>query len=62
VLFRSHIDAYADLGDAARRGNADGLDAYLKRHILAPDDQEAYVETVGGPNHMQRLEQEARDV
>ena len=55
-----HIDAYADLGDAARAGDRAGLDAYIARHVTGPKDQEDYIKTVGGAEYLAQLNAETR--
>ena len=61
AMDEEHIDAYADLGDAARTGDGTGLDAYMARHVTGPKSQGDYIEAVGGTAHFARLEAEARN-
>jgi glutaconate CoA-transferase subunit A len=56
-----HIDAYADLGDAARAGDRAGLAAYISRYVTGPKNQDDYIDAIGGTAHLARLEAEARD-
>jgi len=60
AMDEDHIDAYADLGDAARAGNPEGLRAYIARHVTRPTSQDDYIATIGGAAHLARLEAEAR--
>jgi len=60
AMDEEHIDAYADLGDAARTGDRAGLDAYIARHVTAPTSQEDYIQAVGGADNLARLKPEAR--
>ncbi|MFP5511334.1 MAG: CoA-transferase, partial [Alphaproteobacteria bacterium] len=60
AMDEDHIDAYADLGDAARAGDRAGLDAYIARHVTGPKSQGDYIEAVGGAGYLARLEAEAR--
>ena len=57
-----HIDAYADLGDAARKGDGAGLTDYLAQHVTGPADQQAYLDRIGGAKRLQILEQEAAEL
>ena len=61
AMDEKHIDAYADLGDAARTGDRKGLDAYITRHVTGPKSQGDYIEAVGGARHFAWLEAEARN-
>tara|TARA_R110002124_G_scaffold138974_4_gene303090 strand:+ start:1520 stop:2467 length:948 start_codon:yes stop_codon:yes gene_type:complete len=61
AMDEEHIDAYADLGDAARAGDRAGLEAYIARHVTEPKSQDDYIKAVGGPEYLARLEAEARD-
>jgi glutaconate CoA-transferase, subunit A len=61
AMDEEHIDAYADLGDAARTGDGTGLDAYIAHHVTGPKSQGDYIEAVGGTAHFARLEAEARN-
>ncbi len=56
----AHIDAYADLGDAARRGDSAGLAEYLKEHVTNAPDQADYLRNIGGEARLGELEAEAR--
>jgi glutaconate CoA-transferase subunit A len=61
AMDEEHIDAYADLGDAARTGDSTGLDAYITRHLTEPKNQSDYIEAVGGTGYFAVLEAEARN-
>ena len=61
AMDEEHIDAYADLGDAARTGDSTGLDAYIARHVTGPKNQSDYIEAVGGTGYFAVLEAEARN-
>ncbi|MCC5971935.1 MAG: glutaconate CoA-transferase [Pararhodobacter sp.] len=57
-----HIEMYATLAEAARKGEAGAdtaLRAYLDRHVHHALTQQAYVESVGGAQRMKALEEEA---
>tara|TARA_E500000318_G_scaffold86349_1_gene82750 strand:- start:2072 stop:3010 length:939 start_codon:yes stop_codon:yes gene_type:complete len=56
AMDEDHIDAYADLGDAARTGDRAGLDDYIARHVTGPKSQGDYIEAVGGIEHLTRLQ------
>ena len=60
AMDEDHIDAYADLGDAARTGDRAGLDDYIARHVTGPKSHDDYIEAIGGAKHLNRLEAEAR--
>ena len=60
AMDEDHIDAYADLGDAARTGDRAGLDDYIARHVTGPKSQGDYIEAVGGAEYFARLEAETR--
>ena len=60
AMDEDHIDAYADLGDAARAGDAEGLRAYIARHVTGPTSQDDYIAAIGGSAHLAGLEAEAR--
>jgi len=60
AMDEAHIDAYADLGDAARKGDGVGLADYLRRHVTDPADNAAYLRQIGGQARLDQLEQEAR--
>jgi len=60
AMDEDHIDAYADLGDAARASDRAGLDAYIARHVTGPKDQKDYIKTVGGAEYLAQLNAEAR--
>ena len=59
----AHIDSYATYAEAARKGSPTGdanLQAYIERHVIAPQDQEGYLTTVGGDTRMEELVAEAQ--
>lgn len=60
AMDEDHIDAYADLGDAARTGDRAGLDDYIARHVTGPKSQGDYIKAVGGAEYLARLEAETR--
>ncbi|MBC7132879.1 MAG: glutaconate CoA-transferase [Roseovarius sp.] len=60
AMDEEHIDAYADLGDAARAGDGGGLAAYIARHVTGPKGQDDYLAAIGGAARLARLEAQAR--
>lgn len=61
AMDEEHIEAYADLGDAARAGDRAGLEAYIARHVTEPKSQDDYIVAIGGARYLARLEAEAQD-
>jgi len=59
AMDEKHIDAYADLGDAARRGDGAGLAAYLEQHVTSAPDQPQYLRNIG-ETRLSELQAEAR--
>ncbi|WP_456390632.1 CoA transferase subunit A [Profundibacter sp.] len=47
AMDEEHINAYADLGDAARRGDGAGLAAYLEQNVSSAPDQAEYLRNIG---------------
>jgi len=60
AMDEAHIDAYADLGDAARRGDGAGLADYLEQHVTSAPEQVAYLRNIGGHARLGPLIAEAR--